>query len=56
MSQRTNLGSERASRRAFLKHTGQLAGVSALAGVAIPKVHVAQDQTIRVALVGLRLH
>jgi predicted dehydrogenase len=42
----------RASRRAFLKHTGQMAGVSALAGVAIPKVHAAQDQTIRIALVG----
>jgi predicted dehydrogenase len=37
------------SRREFLKSSGR---VSALAGVALPHVHAAQDSTIRVALVG----
>ncbi len=37
------------SRREFLKSSGK---VSALAGVALPHVHAAQDSTIRVALVG----
>jgi predicted dehydrogenase len=40
------------SRRDFLKTTGAIAGASALAGVAIPSVHAAEDNTIRVALVG----
>ena len=40
------------SRRDFLKTTGVTAGVSALAGVAIPSVHAAEDNTIRVALIG----
>jgi predicted dehydrogenase len=40
------------SRRDFLKTTGVVAGASALAGVAIPAVHAAEDNTIRVALVG----
>jgi predicted dehydrogenase len=39
------------SRRTFLGTTGLVAG-SALAGVAIPAVHAAEDNTIRVALVG----
>lgn len=41
-----------ASRRDFLKTTGQIATASALSGVAIPAVHAAEDNTIRVALVG----
>ncbi len=41
-----------ASRREFLKHTGRVAAASALAGAAIPFVHAAEDNTIRVALVG----
>jgi len=41
-----------ASRRDFLRTTGQVATVSALAGVAVPMVHAAEDNTIRVALVG----
>src|SRR5438105_10271419 len=41
-----------ASRRDFLKTTGQVATASALAGVAVPAVHAAEDNTIRVALVG----
>lgn len=41
-----------ASRRDFLKTTGQVAATSALAGVAIPAVHAAEDNTIQVALIG----
>ena len=40
------------TRRGFLKDTGRLAAVSALAGVALPQVHAAEDNTIRLALVG----
>jgi len=40
------------SRRDFIKTTGRLAAVSALAGVAIPHVHAAAGDTIQVALVG----
>jgi predicted dehydrogenase len=40
------------SRREFIKNTGKIAAVSALAGVAIPHVHAAEDNTIQVALVG----
>jgi predicted dehydrogenase len=39
-------------RREFLKNTGRLAAASALAGVAIPRVHAAEDDTIRLALIG----
>ena len=40
------------SRREFLKTTGRLAAVSALAGMTIPHVHAAGSDTIQVALVG----
>src|SRR5215471_14239799 len=40
------------SRRDFLKQTGRLAAASALAGVALPYVHAAEDNTIRLALIG----
>lgn len=40
------------SRREFLKTTGRLAAASALAGVAVPHVHAAEDNTIRLALIG----
>ncbi|MDQ6630946.1 MAG: Gfo/Idh/MocA family oxidoreductase [Verrucomicrobiota bacterium] len=40
------------SRREFLKNTGRFAAASALAGVAIPNVHAAENNTIQVALVG----
>ncbi|HZM01716.1 MAG TPA: hypothetical protein VFC44_01725 [Candidatus Saccharimonadales bacterium] len=40
------------SRREFIKTTGRIAAVSALAGVAIPAVHAAGDDTIQVALIG----
>src|SRR3954467_4046197 len=40
------------SRREFLINTSKLAAVSALAGVAIPHVHAAENNTIQVALIG----
>ena len=43
---------EMLSRREFLKHTGRVAAVSALAGVTLPYVHAAGSDLIQVALVG----
>jgi uncharacterized protein (DUF1501 family) len=43
---------EQPSRRDFLKWNGKLAAVSALAGMAIPAVYAAEDNTIRLALIG----
>src|SRR5262249_35737575 len=40
------------SRRDFLKASGQVAAASALAGVAVPNVHAAADNTIRLPLIG----
>ncbi len=40
------------SRRQFLQWSGMVAAGSALAGVAIPHVHAAEDNTIRLALIG----
>jgi predicted dehydrogenase len=40
------------SRREFLKDTGRLAAASALAGATLPYVHAAEDNTIRVVLIG----
>ena len=40
------------SRREFIKSTGKLAAASALAGIAIPHVHAAGNNTIQVALIG----
>ena len=40
------------SRRTFLKNTGRVAAVSALAGMATPHVHAAEDNTLQVALIG----
>ncbi len=40
------------SRREFLKLTGRAAAASALAGTAIPRVHAAGSDAIRVALIG----
>jgi predicted dehydrogenase len=40
------------SRRDFIRWGGKLAGGSALAAAAIPRVHAAEDNTIRLALVG----
>ncbi len=40
------------SRREFLKCTGRIAASSALAGIAIPHVHAAENNTIQLALIG----
>src|SRR6266436_6543470 len=40
------------SRRTFLKDSGSIAGVSTLAGMTLPLVHAAEDNTIQIALVG----
>jgi predicted dehydrogenase len=40
------------SRRGFIKTTGTIAAVSAFAGMVIPNVHAADDQTLQIALVG----
>jgi hypothetical protein len=45
-------GKSGATRREFLKTTGSVAAVSALAGVALPHVHAADDSTVSVALIG----
>ena len=40
------------SRREFLSRSGRVAAASVLAGLAVPRVHAAEDNTIRLALVG----
>ncbi|MGO8678215.1 MAG: Gfo/Idh/MocA family protein [Limisphaerales bacterium] len=40
------------TRREFLKSTSRVAAGAALAGVALPHVHAAEDNTIRLALIG----
>ena len=40
------------SRREFIKNTGSLAAASALAGVTLPHVHAAENNTINIVLVG----
>ena len=40
------------SRRAFLSEAGRIAGVSTLAGITLPHVHAAENNTIQLALVG----
>jgi len=40
------------TRRTFLKNTGRIAAASALAGVAIPHVHAAPNNTTQIALIG----
>src|SRR5512136_2399541 len=39
-------------RREFIKNTVRIAAASALAGVAIPRVFAAEDNTIQLALIG----
>jgi predicted dehydrogenase len=54
MSETTQSGTPQtvSPRREFLKNTARIAAASALAGVAIPHVHAAEDNTIRLALIG----
>jgi predicted dehydrogenase len=40
------------SRREFLKNTGRIAAATTLAGLAVPRVYAAEDNTIQVALIG----
>ena len=40
------------SRREFLRLTGQTVAVSALASLAVPRCHAAENATIKLALVG----
>ena len=40
------------SRRSFLKSAGQVAAASALVGLAVPRVHAGENNTIRIALIG----
>jgi hypothetical protein len=40
------------NRRDFIKTTGKVTAVSALAGVALPHVHANVDDTVKVALIG----
>jgi hypothetical protein len=40
------------SRREFIKTTGRVAAASALAGLAVPYVHAAGNETLQVALIG----
>lgn len=40
------------SRRDFLKQTGKVAAATALAGVVVPHVHAAENNTIQLALIG----
>src|SRR3954451_929230 len=40
------------SRRQFLTNSSRMAGVSALAGMTLPHVHAAENNTIQMALVG----
>jgi predicted dehydrogenase len=48
MNETTNVS----SRREFIKTAGKITAVSALAGVAIPHVHAAGDDTLQIALIG----
>ena len=50
--QSSQVGASKSSRREFLQWSGKLAAGSALAAVAIPRVHAAEDNTIRLALIG----
>ncbi|HXG47200.1 MAG TPA: Gfo/Idh/MocA family oxidoreductase [Methylomirabilota bacterium] len=40
------------TRREFIKTSGRLAAASALAGVALPHVHAAENNTVQIALIG----
>ncbi|HYV31345.1 MAG TPA: Gfo/Idh/MocA family oxidoreductase, partial [Candidatus Binatia bacterium] len=40
------------TRRDFIKTTGAIAATSALAGVVLPQVHAAENNTLQIALVG----
>ena len=43
---------KRTSRREFLKNTGRIAATSALAAAVVPRIYAAENNTIKLALVG----
>src|SRR5690349_15823917 len=51
-SNSSNSSSSVTTRRDFLKATGTIVGVSALAGVPLPGVHAAGSSLIQIALIG----
>ena len=48
----THAESQQSSRREFFARSGKAAAASAFAGMAIPHVHAAEDNTIKLALIG----
>ena len=52
MSRQSSSKPERPSRRKFLQQTGAVSATAALTGMTIPRVHAAEDNTIRLALIG----
>jgi predicted dehydrogenase len=52
MKESSNLSTNVSSRREFIKTTGRMAAASALAGMAVPYVHAAGNETLQVALIG----
>jgi len=44
--------SQGSSRRNFMKNTGKVAAATTLAGLVVPNVHAAENNTIQVALIG----
>jgi predicted dehydrogenase len=52
MSRQSSANSAKPSRRDFLKKTGTLSATTALVGAMAPRVHAAEDNTIRLALIG----
>ncbi|MHC4074237.1 MAG: Gfo/Idh/MocA family protein, partial [Planctomycetota bacterium] len=52
MKQQNKRSTLRSSRRRFMAQGGKVLAGSALAGVALPRIHAGEDNTIRLALVG----
>ena len=48
----SNQPSRKPTRRQFLKKGGTVAAATTLAAMAVPPVHAAEDNTIRLALIG----
>src|SRR5215469_17174468 len=46
------MSEQKDTRRAFLRDSGRIAGASTLAGMTLPYVHAAENNTIQLALVG----
>jgi len=48
----SRIESNKSSRRQFLAHSARVVAGSVLTGIALPRIHAAEDNTIRLALVG----